>query len=146
MRLFARPLTAVRVLAAALLLTSAAACSGDSDPTAPTQASITGTWTLQTINGTRLPFIVAQTGADKLELTSDVLTVSGTGSFTQTTTLRLTQNGQVTTQSVADAGTYTLNGTAASFRFNSDGSTGTGSISGNTLTVTSEGFALVYTK
>jgi hypothetical protein len=40
----------------------------------------------------------------------------------------------------------TLNGTAVTFTFNSDGSTGTGSLSGNTLTVASDGIALVYNK
>jgi hypothetical protein len=134
----------MRVIAC-LLLIVAAACGSDS-PTQPTATSVAGTWSLQTINGTALPYVVAQTGADKVELTSDVLTVVPSGSFTEITTLRVTQNGQVSTQSVPDAGSYTLNGTAVSFTFNSDGSSGTGSISGNTLTVTSDGIALVYKK
>ena len=125
------------------ILISAAACSGDST-TAPTTVSVAGTWTLQTINGTNLPYVVAQSGSDKLEVVSDVLTAASTGSFTQTTTVRSTLSGQVSTQSIADAGSYTLNGTAVTFRFNSDGSTGTGSIAGNTLTVTEQGFAFVY--
>jgi hypothetical protein len=127
---------------AALIL--AASCGGDS--TAPTTVSVAGTWNLQTINGTALPYVLEQTGADKTEITSDVFNVASTGSFTQTTTVRFTQNGAVTTQSVADAGSYTVSGTAVNFTFNSDGSTGTGSLSGNTLTVTSSGFAFVYKK
>lgn len=146
MRVLSRSFKSARFLTAAVMLASAAACGGGDSPTEPTQVSVAGTWSLQTINGTRLPYVVAQTGADKLEVTSDVLSVSGTGSFTQTTTVRLTQNGQVSTQSVADAGSYTLNGSAASFRFNSDGSTGTASISGNTMTVATDGFAYVYTR
>ena len=96
------------LIVACLALISA--CGGDSS-TAPTVANITGTWSLQTINGSSLPFVVAQTGANKVELTSDVLTIAST-SFTQTTTIRSTSNGQATTQSIADAGTYTLNGSA----------------------------------
>jgi hypothetical protein len=121
------------------------ACGGDGS-TGPTQVSVAGTWNLQTVNGSNLPFVVAQTGTDKVELVSDVLTAVPTGSFTDITTIRNTVNGQVTTESEADAGSYTLNGTAVTFTFNSDGSTGTGSISGNTLTVSANGLAAVYKK
>jgi hypothetical protein len=119
-----------------------AACSTDST-TGPT-GSIAGTWTLQTVNGFSLPFTIEQTVTDKVELLSDVIVISGTGSFTQTATVRTTTNGAATTQSAADAGTYTLNGTAITLHFNSDGSTGTGSWSGNTITTTDGGLALVF--
>ena len=120
----------------------AVACGSDS-PTGPA-VSIAGTWTLQTVNGSALPFIIAQIGQDKVELLSDVFVVSETGSFTETSTVRMTQNGVVTTNSAADAGSYTVNGTAVSLHFNSDNSTATASWSGNTMTTTDGGFALVY--
>jgi hypothetical protein len=120
-------------------------CGGDST-TEPTTASVAGTWELSTVNGAPLPFIVIQSGTSKLEWTADVITATSTGSFTQISTFRTTDNGQVTTNTVPDAGSYTLNGTAVTFTFNSDGSTGTGSINGNTLTVTQPGTALVYIK
>lgn len=131
----------IALISCALLV----ACSDDGT-TAPTMTSVAGAWSLQSINGTPLPFVVAQTGADKIELVSDVVTAVATGSFTQITTVRTTVSGQVTTQSVADAGAWTLNGTAVTFQFNSDGSVGTGSISGNTLTITQSGFAYIYRK
>ena len=58
----------------------------------------------------------------------------------------MTQDGQASTESIPDGGWYALNGTAVSFTFDSDGSTGTGSLAGNTLTVASAGFALDYKK
>ena len=131
---------------ACLLLVATVACSGGDSPTQPTTASLAGTWSLETINGVNLPYIAAQSGADKLEIISDVITAVASGSFTQMTQIRVTQNGQVSTQSVPDAGSYTLNGTAVTFTFNSDGSTGTGALSGNTLTVAEDGVALVYKK
>jgi hypothetical protein len=134
----------MRFMACALLIV-AAACGSDG-PTQPTSASVAGTWSLQTINGTPLPYVVVQTGVDKVELTSDVITAVASGSFTQITQVRITQNGQVSTQSIPDAGSYSLSGTAVTFTFSSDGSTGTGSLSGNTLTVASDGFAYVYKK
>lgn len=127
-----------------LLLTAVLIGCGSDSSTGPSSATIAGTWNLQSINGTTLPFTLAQTGANKIELTSDIIVVSGTGSFTQTSTLRTTDNGQVTTQSVADAGTYTLNGSAVTLRWNSDGSISTGSWVGNTITATGDGLAFVY--
>lgn len=129
------------VLASALLLS---ACGGDSSTT-PTGASIAGTWNLTSVNGASLPFVV-QAANPKVEVLSDVLTISAAGTFTQATSIRLTQGTSVTTQNATDAGTYTLNGTAASFRFTSDGSTGTATISGNTLIVADAGMSSTYTK
>lgn len=128
-----------------LALVALTLACGDSS-TEPTQASVAGTWELSTVNGGALPFVVFQTTTDKVEIMSDVITATSTGTFTQSTTFRTTSNGQAQTTTTPDAGTYTLSGTAVNFTFNSDGSTGTGSLSGNTLTVTQSGLALVYKK
>ena len=130
---------------ACLLLVAVAACRSDG-PTDHTPVSLAGTWRLQTVNGNGLPFVVPQTVVDKMEVTSDALTVAASGTFTQETQIRTTESGQVTTETVEDAGSYTLNGTAVTFTYDSDGATGTGSVSGNTLTVAVGGLALVYRK
>ena len=117
---------------------------GGGDSTGPDD-SVAGTYSLRTVNGSNLPFIVLQVGADKLELTADVLTLTDAGSFTQITTFRVTEGGQVTTSTVADAGSYTRTGTAISATFNSGG-TATGTISGGTITVAQDGFSYVYRK
>lgn len=123
-----------------------AACGGGDSPTAPTQVSVVGVWNLQSINGVPLPFVLAQTGADKDELTSDVLTVAPGGTFTEIGTNRITRNGQVSTASESASGTYTLNGTAVVFRWNEGGGVGTGSVSSNSLTVADAGVAFVFRK
>ena len=105
-----------------------------------------GRWTLQSINGTPLPWVVLQSGANKIEVTADVLTATGTGSFTQVTTVRNTLNGLVTTETRSDAGIYTLNGNAVTFVFNGNGSSGTGVLNGNTLNVGVSGSAFIYRK
>jgi hypothetical protein len=117
---------------------------GGGDSTGPND-SVAGTYSLRTVNGSNLPYIVVQIGADKVELTSDILTLSEAGSFTELTTFWTTTNGQVTTSTESDAGSFTLNGTAASFVFNS-GTSGTGTISGGTITVALSGFSFVYRK
>jgi hypothetical protein len=134
----------MRAFTTLFLALLAVGCGGDA--TGPTTASVAGTWSLQSINGIALPYVVAQTGGDKVEITGDVFTAVATGSFTQLTTVRTTLSGQVTTQSVADAGSWSMSGTAVTFQFNSNGSVGTGSLSGNTLTVTDAGYAYIYRK
>ena len=127
-----------------MLLTVVAACGGDS-PTQP-RASVVGTWNLQTVDGSALPYLVPQNDFEALELMSDVLTVDANGTFTQLSQFRVTEDGQASTESFPDGGSYALNGTAVTFTFDSDGSTGTGSLAGTTLTVAAAGFALVYKK
>jgi hypothetical protein len=135
-----------RVLALLILLAAASgiACGGDSG-TNPTQASLAGTWNLSTINGSPLPFTV-QAASPKIEVLNDQIIAAAGGTFTETGNYRFTNAGVVSTQPFTDAGTWTLNGTAVSFHFNSDGSTGTGTVSGNTFTVAQSGFSSVYTK
>jgi hypothetical protein len=118
------------------------ACGSDS--TDPTMASVAGTWHLFTVDGVALPYTLEQSSADKLELSSDVFTVTSTGSFTQMTVLKVTQNGEVSTEVVPDAGTYSLNGNSVLIVFQSDGSSVTGTLNDDQLTIASTGVALVY--
>ena len=120
-----------------------AGCGSDSS-TGPTQASLAGTWNLSTINGSPLPFVI-QASSPKIELLSDQIVVSANATFSQSTVARVTDGSTVSTTTIADNGTYTLNGTAAVFTF-SDGSTGTGTVSGNTFTVAEGGYSWVYKK
>ena len=120
-----------------------AACGSDSS-TAPTSASMAGTWNLSTVNGASLPFVVQSTNP-KIEILSEQLQVNANGTFTQTAQVRYTQGTTVSTQAIADAGTYTLSGTAATFVWN-DGSSGTGTVSGAKFTVGEDGSSFVFTK
>src|SRR5512146_3171833 len=101
----------MRRLIPLVALAVAVACGSDST-TQPTVASLAGTWTLQSVNGSPLPFTVTQTGTDKVELLSDVVTASANGTYTEAVQFRTTLNGQSTTDTESDAGTFTLNGTA----------------------------------
>ena len=124
-----------------LALAALAACSGDSstDP----NATIGGTYTLRTVNGSALPYIVAQSGANKYEITDDAITLTDAGSWTELWHDRTTTNGQVTTSANTDGGTYTRNGTAITLNSTTSGAI-SGSVSGGTLTLTDQGVAAVY--
>jgi len=117
---------------------------GCGDSTSPT-VSAAGTWTLKSVNGFPVPFVAPQGNGDYIELTSDVITATSTGTFTQMTVIKTSTNGQVTTQSIPDNGTYTVSGNTVSFTFTSGSPPGAGTIDGNTLTVTTD-ITLVYTR
>ena len=124
---------------------AAIACGSD-DSTTPTQSSVAGTWNLQTINGSALPFTVATSPA-KIEVLSDVVNVSSNGTYTSSEQTRTTIGTQVTTNTSTDAGTYTLNGNNVAILSNTAGSTAqAGVVSGNTLTVTQSGLTFVFQK
>lgn len=128
---------------AALAVTVAAACGSDS-PTQPTQASFAGSWSLQTVNGSALPFTAAQNGADKLDILTDVFTASSAGTFDEMATTRTTINGLASIDTLADSGTYVISGGTVTFRFASDSSSLPGTVSGKTMTITQSGYSFVY--
>ena len=112
------------------------------DSTGPS-ASVAGTWTLQSLNGFTVPFKSPQAPGDTIELTSDVIDASASGTFTQMTVVKTTKSGTVTIDSIPDAGSYSVKGNVVTFDFTSDAPNGAGVIDGNTMTVTTD-ITLVY--
>lgn len=121
------------------------ACGGDDSTSVPTNASVAGTWTLQTVNSSPLPFTLATTPA-KIELLSNVVTVSSNGTYSSSLTTRTTVSGQATTATSTAAGTYTLSGNAVAIRSNDGTTVQAGTVSGNTLTLAQTGLVFVYQK
>jgi hypothetical protein len=132
-----------RLLALALLIATAS-CSSDSS-TNPTRESVTGTWNLSTVNDVSLPFLL-QEANPKVELLDDQLIVSAAGTFTETGNARFTDADGVFNVPFTDSGTWSLDGATVTFHFASDGSSGTGTLSGNTFTIGEVGFKSVYVK
>ncbi len=122
----------------------AAGCGGDS-ATNPS-ASIAGTYSLKTVNGVALPFTEFQQGTNKQELLADVFVLSDGGSFTQSTTERITTNGQVTNQVTPDAGTFTVSGSTITLKFRSDNSMVSGTLGNGTITISDQGLTGIYQK
>jgi len=76
----------MRKLLLSLVLATAVACGGDS--TSPINASIAGTYKLQTINGSALPYTILQFGSDKIEFLDDQVTVNDGGTYTESRSRR----------------------------------------------------------
>ncbi len=139
-----RFLTIMTVVLAGGLLT---ACGDDGDATGTGGTSIFGTYALQTVNGTSLPFVLIQIGNDKIEVTAGSVRLNSDNTYSVSVTFRLTEAGTVTTETDTGAGTYTASGSTIQFSDSGDGEGPfTGSISGNTLTIIDEGVAFVFRK
>jgi hypothetical protein len=120
-----------------------AACG---DSTGPGDTNIVGSYTLQTVNGNRLPWRVIVIGNDFFEITGGGGNINADGTYSLTFNWRESVSGQEDTGSESSVGTYTRTGNTITFRDASDNSTATGTISGRQLTVTSEGAVLVFVR
>jgi hypothetical protein len=77
---------------------------------------------------------------------NDQIIAASAGTFTETATARITDATGPFTVPFTDTGTWSLSGTTITFHFNSDGSSGTGTLNGNSFTIGEVGFASVYVK
>jgi hypothetical protein len=125
------------VLAAVISLSILGAC-GDDDSTGPSESSIVGSYTLQTVNGNTMPWRFVVVGNDWIEITGGSGDINTGGTYSLTLNYRAMESGQTTTFSETSTGTYTRNGNAVSFTDGSDGSRANGTVSGNQISVTDE--------
>ena len=123
-------------------LALAVACGRDGT-SPPPSVSVEGTWTLRTIGGASLPYVLEQVGSDKIELLGASIFATSSGSFTTTSTERTTIAGQATSRSYDDRGNYTRRGADVTFKFSSDGVEITGAVRGDSLTF-NDGIPVVY--
>ena len=117
-------------------------CGSD---TAVEPATITGTYTLQTINGSPLPYVNFENANNKDEIVSETFTLAAGGQWAHTFRERITISGSVSLHDGQTAGTYS--GSAASLSFTSTSNeTFTGNVSGRTLTLQRQSKTRVYTR
>lgn len=115
-----------------------AACSDSTGP-----ETIAGTYSLRTVNGSSLPYVLAQGAADKDELTDDAITLNEGGTWTESGHLRSTRSGVVTTQSVVGSGTYARTGGTGITLTGANGSS-SGTVGAGTLILSDQGVSAVY--
>ncbi|HMA19630.1 MAG TPA: hypothetical protein VKO87_02440 [Gemmatimonadaceae bacterium] len=78
-------------------------------------SSVTGTYTLRTVNGSSLPYTLPGGGTTKTEILDDVLNLYQGNTYSESGHMRVTVNGQVTTQIISEPGSYSLFGTSITF-------------------------------
>ena len=125
----------IRRVSLAVLIFGVTACGGDGTGL----ENVAGLYTLQTIDGDPLPWVLFQAGASKIEVTAGNVILNADMSCTNTFTYTTTESGNVTTETETDECTYTINGGAIALTFPFVGGfTNSGSIVGSTLTITSQ--------
>ena len=129
----------MRKLLCSLLLASAVvACGGDS-ATGP-NASITGNYTLRTVNGNTLPAVFFQDAQEKDELTAGNINLNADNTWSGSLSAKATDlhSGAVLTESVPANGTYTNNNGALVLTDAQDGSQLSGTVGGGTLSISGD--------
>ncbi len=116
----------------ALAFVAATACNNDS--TGP-NGSIVGNYQLRTINGSQLPY---QVNSNTI-IQSEQLTLNADGSYSDVADFSDGTN-------FVEQGYYSQNNNLLTFNDQTDGITYQGSISGNVLTESTNGYTAVYQK
>lgn len=125
---------------AAAILAVAVGCGSD-DSTSPTLGA-SGTWSLQSINGSALP-VTLGSGTQAVVIIASTLTISANGNYNEVVTLRPAGAANTT---FTEIGTWTVVNGVVTFNDQTDGITYNGTVSGNTLTEVSPGFTSVYAR
>lgn len=105
-----------------------------------------GTWTLQTLNGAPLPYVMQASGSDTVYLTKDIFTGTDHGTFSEAVTTRTVQSGQSSTQTTTTGGRYALDGTNVTLSYGNSGVPRGGTVSQTTLTIQNIQGTYVFTK
>ena len=128
---------------AALLL----ACSGH-NPAAPLSPTgpedLLDTWRLQAVSGQSLPYTLEQAGTRKVELTGETVTLFASGRQTMLTSFRVTEGGNVSTETISAPGNYTVDGSTLLLTFDNDEDEYTAIVKDDTMTIDDIGLTFVY--
>jgi hypothetical protein len=109
------------------------ACGGCGDSSGPNGDAI-GTWNLLTVDGRQLPTVIVGLG---VEIQSSQIVIRSDGSFTDTYILRPTHSSTATT--FHEPGRWVGDSQRITLTYSSNGTSGTGTLSGNFLTMDFDG-------
>jgi hypothetical protein len=129
--------------ASVLALAVFAACVSI-DTTTPVTTDIAGSYSLKSINGQELPFLLGVNGSDTLTLVDDVFTLTGDARFTELFHTRRVQSGTIVLVAGNDSGTFTRSG--QSLRMIGLNGTFTATIKSDTLQLDGQNTTFVYRK
>jgi hypothetical protein len=127
------------ILALAILSSLLPGCGKNAGPA--NSSDPTGTYTLATIDGKKLPF-TPHLGAPAPEFRSGAITLEADGTFTSKMNYRLPEGKETTRTST---GGYTKEGSSLKLQWKGAGVT-TATLEGNTLTIDDEGLRCAYRK
>lgn len=132
----------MRKVLVALVMIAAVAC----DDGIVGSSTVTGDYTLLTINGAPLPYTIAGSGANKTEIVDDVITLFQGFTYSETINSRVTVNGQATNETRLRTGAFSLFGTSIILSSNDGSMERRGTINANTMTIVEAGKISVLRK
>lgn len=124
-----------RLLRACLLLLATACASASGTP----GAALAGDYTVESVNDRPLPARLREYPSGHSELVSGGLTLRADGTFLETGAVRLITGGVANTNTQTATGTYTVDGSRLTLRYERDGRTVTGAVDGGKLLVEASG-------
>jgi hypothetical protein len=132
----------MRKVLVALVMVAAVAC----DDGIVGSSTVTGDYTLLTINGAPLPYTITGSGANKTEIVDDVITLFQGFTYSETINSRVTVNGQATNDTRLKTGAFSLFGTSIILSSNDGSMERRGTINANTMTIVEAGKISVLRK
>lgn len=138
----------IALLVAAVVGIAGVACGGDSNNSVAPKTdltSVTGVWSLLSVNGATTPLILGQNDTATLELLQSRMTLNTDATFAEVFSLRLTGPSGVQLESDTTRGTFQTAGTTLTF-LPSDGSPAYQMVvtDEHTLTENDPGLVLIY--
>ena len=109
-------------------------------------STVTGTYTLRSINGAPLPYTISGSGTNKTEIVSESITLFRGDTYARERITRITVNGQASSDTTTEGGSYSLFGTSISMRASGTGPLIQAVINGNTMTFVEAGLTSVFSK
>lgn len=101
---------------------------------------------MRTVNGAALPYVTTSTDGVKTEVLDDVISIFSGNTFSELSHLRITANGQTTTQAITETGTYGGLGTGLLFSYNSGKPARQSVLNSYTLSFLENGVSRIYIK
>lgn len=134
----------VRIPAILAIVVGGALIACGDDATSP-ETTLTGTYTLVSVENETLPYVILEVGDFKSELLSGSATFNANGTFTATLTIRETENGTSTTMAEGASGTYVRSGNSVTLTVpNDEDSPYQATLSSNTLTFDFDGLTFRF--
>jgi hypothetical protein len=115
-----------------------AGCGGGGD-TSTGPPSVAGTYTLQTVNNSSLPFTTSEDETYKAEILSWLITLKDDNTYSDVFQGRSTDHGQATENTLTSSGTFTLTGSTLKLFDPVENSNLEATVQGSTMTVVIDG-------
>jgi hypothetical protein len=108
--------------------------------------TITGAYTLRTINNSPLPYTINVNATTQKEIIDDMITLFSGGSYSRTQHSNTTVSGQTTSETYTESGGYVLLGTSVTLNPTPSGRSTITTIEGRTMTIVEDGITWTFMK